>query len=532
LSARRGWQVLEACPRAAEAGVRAGMPVAEARALLAPRGSRKTSARTPRWDRDDPAADRAALRELALLCQRFTPIVGLEESDRPEALLLELAGCGHLFGSEAGLIAALTTELAQRGLTVRVGLSETIGAAWAVAHFGRESRASLPITSNGCAAPVGPERPTGGTREKGRGSRVEGREPEKTTAVLPLTLNPQPSTLNSPPSTLNPFPVAALRLSADVAAMLEKLGILACGQLFALPRSSLPARFGPGLVRRIQQALGEIPEAIVPERLVEPLLAAWETDWPVADQRAIAVVFRQLLAELTEHHLTPRRAGVLELVCTLDAETSRVEIELKLSRPCADIKHLEALFQLRCERQQWPGSIRKIAVEFRQIGSLAERQTQLFEEDSERSQRELSTFVDRVVSRLGSDAVLRPRYRPDPLPEQAWQWEPWSRERTDEKSSHRCPDRVSRARPLKLWAKPARLGVGSVTESGFPAEILRNGRRETIRRAWGPERLAAGWWRGRDEVRDYYRVETTTGAQLWIFQQRETGGWFVQGAFV
>ena len=69
-------------------------------------------------------------------CRRFSPIVGLEPTDR-ESILLDITGLAHLFGGETALCEAIVRDFARRGLAVRVAIADTIGAAWAVAHYGR-----------------------------------------------------------------------------------------------------------------------------------------------------------------------------------------------------------------------------------------------------------------------------------------------------------------------------------------------------------------------------------------------------------
>ena len=67
-------------------------------------------------------------------CRQFSPIVGLEPTDR-ESILLDITGLAHLFGGETALCEAIVRDLARRGLAVRVAIADTIGAAWAVAHY-------------------------------------------------------------------------------------------------------------------------------------------------------------------------------------------------------------------------------------------------------------------------------------------------------------------------------------------------------------------------------------------------------------
>src|SRR5262245_35008823 len=119
-TAARGILTVTACSRrAAQEGVRLGMPLAEAESLWAnsiraplpsplgtPRGEgvRGNERRlSPRFLKHDPRADRTQLRKLAKHCYRYTPVVALEEADAPAALFLDVTGSAHLFGGERSL---------------------------------------------------------------------------------------------------------------------------------------------------------------------------------------------------------------------------------------------------------------------------------------------------------------------------------------------------------------------------------------------------------------------------------------------
>src|SRR6202521_2730085 len=80
-----GARVSQCCERAAWAGVRPGMPLAEAQAIH----------RQLFIQEEDPARDRQALERLAEWAQRYSPIVGLEEET--ESLLLDISGCAACF---------------------------------------------------------------------------------------------------------------------------------------------------------------------------------------------------------------------------------------------------------------------------------------------------------------------------------------------------------------------------------------------------------------------------------------------------
>ena len=92
-------------PKAERLGLHIGQPLAEAKALL-PKAVFLPA---------DVAADRAALCQLALDCQRFSPLVGLEEGDHPESLLCEVTGCTHLWDGEERFLEAVRSYWRERG---------------------------------------------------------------------------------------------------------------------------------------------------------------------------------------------------------------------------------------------------------------------------------------------------------------------------------------------------------------------------------------------------------------------------------
>lgn len=476
----RGLRVTACSTEAARHGVRPGWPLAEARALLCRPGARRaSSASAPAWKAADPAADRRALQQLARDAQRFTPLVGLEAGDAPTALLLDIAGCEHLWGDEQGLLAAWTAALAAQGYIVRTAIADTLGAAWAVAHAGANGRC---VTQADQA------------------------------------------------DALSPLPISALRVADNTVAALAQMGVHTVAELQQLPRTSLPARFGPELVRRLDQALGRVPEWFTPERFAEPLAATWNSDDAVNDLHALALLFRRLLAELLER-LAPQRAGITELDCRLQTETESIQFVLRLSEPTADRKHLEELFRLRCEGRSGSGGVCGLRLEVHSAGGLAEQQQTLFADDRRDAERALARLAERLSSRLGDAAVVRPRLLPEALPEQSYRWEAWGSTSAAPAEAWRPPALLARQRPWRLWSAPQPLQALSLVPDGPPLRLCWQGQSRDVTQCWGPERIETDWWRARDLQRDYYRVETNCGEHWWVFRQRDSGAWFLQGTF-
>ena len=207
---RRGPVLLAVNREAGTQGLGPGMRLADARALLADLATARA----------DPAADRRGLERLALWCNRFTPWCavdggGDDDNGGDGGLLLDITGCAHLCGGEAALMGEIAARLIGLGIENRLGLADTPGAAWALARFGpaENGRLDARIAAHG-------------------GAR---------TAIAGL-------------------PVEALKLAAEDAHLLRRLGLTTVGAVENLPRASLARRFpcrerGSAVLARLDRVL-------------------------------------------------------------------------------------------------------------------------------------------------------------------------------------------------------------------------------------------------------------------------------------
>lgn len=81
----------------------------------------------------DPAADAALLARMADDCDRYTPMVAL---DPPDGLILDITGCGHIWGGDAALAGDLVARLDHAGFNLQHALAETPDRARALARHG------------------------------------------------------------------------------------------------------------------------------------------------------------------------------------------------------------------------------------------------------------------------------------------------------------------------------------------------------------------------------------------------------------
>ena len=218
------------------AGIRPGTPVSKAQALV------------PGLIVEDLDADgdSRALQQLAFHFLRiYAPIVA---ADPPDGLVLDTAGADHLHGNEALMLSGMVNRLHAAGFSARAAIADSWGAAHALARFGREAISIVP---------------PGGQR----------------VAVSGL-------------------PLAALRLEERIVSELKVLGFRSIGELADAPRAPLTLRFGPELVRRLSQALGEIGEPIEPVRVAELVEVRRAFPEPIAAAETIARYTQKLVAEL------------------------------------------------------------------------------------------------------------------------------------------------------------------------------------------------------------------------------------------
>jgi protein ImuB len=482
----RGLCVAACSAAARRGGVRLGMPLAEAAALLAPApGGLQVAAHDRHGDRD-------ALDRLVEWCERFSPFVGLETAAQRACLLLDAANVGVLFGGEETLMGEIATAFHRLGYVIRAAVADTIGAAWAAANF----------ASHGATIVVPP----------GKQANV-----------------------------LQRLPVAALRLSQQTVQLLGQLGVFRVEQLCGLPRASLRSRFGEELLERWDQAAGVCQEVIAARRAPPEFRAQLYLDQPTDRRDIIELALAQLIEQVARS-LAQRDRGAVRFECRLDGAPSQsLRMDIALFRPTAASENLLELARMQLEQLALRGPVDHVAVAVIDAAPLECRQGELFAAPAPEATRRLALLVDRLSSRLGRQCVVRPYLLADAQPERACCYVPLAGQQPPTARPFARRDLRPAAvtapfgpadRPLQLRSPPLPLEAVSLAPNGPPICFRRLGAVVRIARHWGPERIETGWWRGPSVRRDYYRVETSDGKRFWLFRRLDDGKWFLHGEFV
>ncbi|MFM9977506.1 MAG: Y-family DNA polymerase [Sphingomonadaceae bacterium] len=433
----------------------------------------------------DPPADAALLGWLADACDRYTPAVAL---DPPDGLILDIAGCTHLFSTKAGrrivseaeqgLASDVVSRFAREGLTVRHALSASADAAGALARYGGQDVRALPVT--------------------------------------------------------------ALRCGADTHHGLKRAGLRTIGDVAKRPRAPLAARFGSSFPPLLARMLGEAATPLVWHHSQPMLIAEQRFAEPVARTEdvlaTLAALAERLVTDLRERGEGGRRFAAA--LFRSDNHVARLAVET--GAPTRDPALVMRLMRERIDALADPldpgfgyDSIRLAVTHTEPLASA-----QLALVGGSVAESEVAALLDRLAVRLGKGRVRRFLPADTHIPEQAVlelpvadsAARPWPAPEPGEPP----------LRPLHLFDPPHRIQVIADVPDGPPRRFQWRKGQHVVVAHEGPERIAAEWWRrsdGKGLTRDYYRVEDARGRRFWVFRHGLYGAekahpdWYLHGLF-
>jgi len=433
----------------------------------------------------EPEQDLEELGKIASWLERYSPSVQVYGCHN---VLVDIAGCDHLFGGEKAMLADMARRLAAIGYYTRLGLADTIGAAFALAH-GAETQISIA-------------------------------EPGQTHQGLAF------------------LPVSVLRLEDGQAKALYGLGLKTIGQLYDIPRASVARRFkaiknGASVLKRLDQALGLVGEPLEPIRPVAPLQFSIIQAEPCLHHEGIKAVFGVLLSRLLEG-LEKRDQGArhISFQCFYGDGGSTV-VSAGLARASRVKKHIESLFFDQLLTIDPRFGIDGFVLSADLTASLGAQQNGLLDDGGQAAQGKLSELIDRLVNRFGTGAVFVVGEHESHLPEKA-------QRRLAVATKPGVWQRQVR-RPITVFSRPEAVEVIAEIPEGPPMQFRWRRVLRQVVRARGPERIAPEWWSdysGHQQVRDYYEVEDSRGQRFWLFRAGHYGQagsgpvWKIHGLFL
>lgn len=534
--------VVDACPEAWRAGVRPGLSLAQARAMMgsssekarkAPKAGAKkvratkahgaaawgasgarvadagaTDAGVLHVEEEDASRDHAALLAMARWVQRrWSPRV---EVDGADGLLLDITGCAHLFGGERELARSLAKRLFDVGLTSRGAIASTRGAAWGVARYAAKAWTIV-------------------------------EEGEELGALEVLN-------------------VAALRADAAAVEALAQVGVDRVGQLVTLPRRALPSRYGADLLVRLDQALGTLSEQVDRTVEIEPIVVAREIPGGTTRLEDLHLLVRELLEEV-EDRLAVLEAGVREVELAFARlgerkdEDDEERVVVRVSRPTRDAGHVCHLARNAIDRIHMGFGIERVEARAGDATRLVHRQSSMggAQENAWQDDAAFAALGDTLAQRLGRERVMHgacvQRHRPEhaaklvamdakgemgAAPEHL---DAATRQsaREEERSALDAAWAMKTLgpRPTRLFTPAIEAQTIALTPDGPVMRLRWQGQDRAIVASVGPERVGPEWWQPREPTRDYFRVQDESGRWLWVYRELDgaepDARWFVHG---
>lgn len=380
--------VLDCSPAARRLGVRRGQPL----------GSAHTLVPEARFLAADTAGYRQAMEAVLEALADFTPALEGEADpggDRFGQLLLGIEGLYRLWGDELAL-AGRVVRAARRFLpgSPRVGIGNT--------RFGAQ-----------VAAVVG----------AAHGTQREDRDGEPPVEAIPM------GDASAEAAYLAGLPIRLLPADDETAERLRIFGLATIGQLAAISRSAVVARFGErgGVLHDLCRGLDGRP--LRPRRPVEHLRAEAELDPPVEEIEPLRFVLRHLCGALCEQ-LAARGAGAGRATLVLELEgAAPLTLTQVLPEPVALPELIERLLLARLSATLPTAPVSRLTLELDGTAPAAGQQLGLFAPQLARAGR-LDWQLAGLAIRFGADRLLRARIL-DPeatLPERRSEWIPLTAE--------------------------------------------------------------------------------------------------------
>ena len=392
---------------------------------------------------------------------------------------MDVTGCAHLWGGEINYIRDIQLRLKSKGYDVRAAIADSIGTAWAIAHYG------------------------GGSSIVESGKQME--------ALLSL-------------------PPAALRVELSITDRMHKLGMHQIRRFINIPRSALRRRFGKELIQRLDQAMGYEEEVIIPVQPIEPWRERLPCLEPIITLTGIEIALRRLLDSVC-HRMQQEGMGIRKALFTCFRTDGKTEkIEIGTHRATQNAKHLYKLFEDKISLIEPDPGIELFMIEALKAEKTSPHQEKLWDAICGLQDAGLSELMDRLANRFGDKPVKRFLPSEHYLPEKSFK---------ESDSLSEMPVTVwltDSNRPLKILSKPESIEVTAPVPDYPPMMFRYEGKLHRIKKADGPERIEQEWWIQDGPLRDYYSVEDEEGLRYWLFRsghynENEKARWFIHGFF-
>lgn len=463
-------EILFVSQAALRQGVRAGMTLAQARAMTA------YLVALPR----SPEAEQSAAEAITDAAEAVSPIVELGEPGEDGCVWIDLSGLGRFYESEEAIASELVRSVQRAGMDAAVG----IAANREIAHL---------------AACCG-------------GIRVipPGREREF----------------------IDWLPLDALNLAArdggeELETTLARWGLKRLGDLARLNPNALGSRLGRSGIELVRLARGESPRPLHPRRRTEVFIESVELEYGIETLEPLAFVMRAVLDRLVARmELRGLVAG--DLLLTLGLADRHISTRrIAIAAPTNDVRAILALINLSLEASPPDAPVESIRIE---VTPRTPRpaQADMFLPPAPAPDK-LETTIARLAALCGPDRVgtLKPgnSHRPEAVRLDAFNPQPPPLAPANGTATKNVVQLVLRA------IRPA-TEIEVMCSRGMPEFVCGVNLGGRVVSLAGPWRRDGEWWRDASGfARDYYELALDDGGVYRVFRDLKSERWYVDGVY-
>jgi protein ImuB len=461
---------------------------------------------------------------LTELLRRHTPEVE-PARDEPGVFWLNASGFERLYGSLPDWTGAVRDEVARAGFTARIAVGFTRFGVYAVA------------------------------KAAARGHRIL-RDIEEESRLA------------------RAVPLARLGVDPDFRDALDPLGVKTVGDLLRLPAGGILRRFGPDAHRLHRLAAGHLWTPLQAERPQPPRERRADLEPPDADVERLLFLAKRLLDALLVE-LRGRGEAIQTLILRLgEGRGAARSAQIRPATPTLDGIQLLRLVRLKLESLQLAEPIAEVVLRAEVVPATPEQLR--LATPARRPPDAAGRALASLRAALGDAAVVSARLLDAHLPERRFRWEPlcgmngtsraMSREPWDEETSKGRRGEAAQERRDEQGVLHSRhdsrirnSGIPHSDTIRSPQSAIRHSVRPLVRRIYrapiplpprprhepdgwllagmedgpvshlrGPYVVASEWW-AEAVHRDYYFVILRRGDVLWVYRDRRSRRWFLQG---
>lgn len=445
------------------------------------------------------------LLNLARLCSPRVEALGLN------AAVFDASGLSRVLGTPRDIAREVQRLAVERGVRARIAIAPTTTAAWLMAQT---RSAAITVVDKNLAEALSPLPVALLLTVPGLAELASDVRRQRV---------PRGQNFRAAPSPMRTSNVGFVRVQAQMLSTFERWGVRTLGELAALSRAELRARFGDIGARLHEASIGEDRQPLTPGEEPRRFMERLTLDWPIEGLQPLSFVVARLCESLSKQLEDADRGAVA--VTTRLALVSKAGFErtLHLPSPMRDPRVLRTLIQLDLEAHPPHGvtdettglatsGIDAVEVEV-EVSPGRITQGALFVRTLPTPET-ISTLIARLSALMGETRVGSPELV-DLEDERQVQMRPFAVKDTV------APVRKAKPLAIRRLRMPSTLRLPVV-----------NGRPECPVAA-GPWRSSGRWWRkdGTAWDRDTWDLQMASGELLRVSQNRRSKNWELEGTY-